>query len=143
MQESFAALRISTPRSARMIELTAHAYQLRARAARPGPEPAGAGWSAPLPLRISNEELCAAARARVVPGPRTVPAGRTRARRAPPRRMTAVQVNGEVQFHPRVSLTSAGRDDIAELLASHPAYPRDDVARLVIVPGKIASIVLR
>jgi hypothetical protein len=28
-------------------------------------------------------------------------------------------------------------------LAAHPAYPRDEVARLVIVPGKIANIVLR
>jgi hypothetical protein len=38
---------------------------------------------------------------------------------------------------------AATRDDIAGLLASHPAYPRDPIARLVIVPGKIASIVLR
>jgi hypothetical protein len=38
---------------------------------------------------------------------------------------------------------SATRDDIAGLLARHPAYPRADIARLVIVPGKIASIVLR
>jgi hypothetical protein len=37
----------------------------------------------------------------------------------------------------------ADRAEIAELLAAHPGYPRDDVARLVILPGKIASIVLR
>jgi leucyl-tRNA synthetase len=53
-----------------------------------------------------------------------------------------VQVNGKVRFTIEVP-ASATRDDIARLLASHPAYPRDDVARLVIVPGKIASIVLR
>jgi leucyl-tRNA synthetase len=53
-----------------------------------------------------------------------------------------VQVNGKVRFTVEVP-ASATRDDIAALLARHPAYPRDDVARLVIVPGKIASIVLR
>jgi leucyl-tRNA synthetase len=53
-----------------------------------------------------------------------------------------VQVNGKVRFTIEVP-ASATRDDIAGLLAGHPAYPRDDVARLVIVPGKIASIVLR
>jgi leucyl-tRNA synthetase len=53
-----------------------------------------------------------------------------------------VQVNGKVRFTIEVP-ASATRDDIARLLASHPAYPGDDVARLVIVPGKIASIVLR
>ena len=53
-----------------------------------------------------------------------------------------VQVNGKVRFTIEVP-ASATRDDIAGFLARHPAYPRDDVARLVIVPGKIASIVLR
>ena len=53
-----------------------------------------------------------------------------------------VQVNGKVRFTIEVP-ASADRDDIANLLAAHPAYPRDQVARLVIVPGKIANIVLR
>jgi len=53
-----------------------------------------------------------------------------------------VQVNGKVRFTIEVP-AAATRDDIAGVLASHPSYPRDDVARLVIVPGKIASIVLR
>ena len=53
-----------------------------------------------------------------------------------------VQVNGKVRFTVEVP-AAASRDDIADLLARHPAYPRDEVARLVIVPGKIASIVLR
>ncbi len=38
------------------------------------------------------------------------------------------------------------REDFAALrfhTAGHPAYPRADIARLVIIPGKIASIVLR
>jgi leucyl-tRNA synthetase len=53
-----------------------------------------------------------------------------------------VQVNGKVRFTIEVP-ASATRDDIAGLLAGHPAYPRDPIARLVIVPGTIASIVLR
>ena len=53
-----------------------------------------------------------------------------------------VQINGKVRFTIEVP-AAATHDDIAGLLARHPAYPRDDVARLVIVPGKIASIVLR
>jgi leucyl-tRNA synthetase len=53
-----------------------------------------------------------------------------------------VQVNGKIRFTIEVPAT-ATRDDIASVLASHPAYPREQIARLVIVPGKIASIVLR
>ena len=53
-----------------------------------------------------------------------------------------VQVNGKVRFTIEVP-AAATRDDIAGVLASHPFYPRDPIARLVIVPGKIASIVLR
>jgi leucyl-tRNA synthetase len=59
-----------------------------------------------------------------------------------------VQVNGKVRFTIEVSAT-ATRDDIAEALTRHPAYPGgpggpgEEIARLVIVPGKIANIVLR
>jgi leucyl-tRNA synthetase len=53
-----------------------------------------------------------------------------------------VQVNGKVRFTIEVPPT-ATRDDIAAALTSHPAYPAEEIARLVIVPGKIASIVLR
>jgi leucyl-tRNA synthetase len=53
-----------------------------------------------------------------------------------------VQVNGKVRFTIEVPAT-ATRDDIAEALTRHPAYPAEEIARLVIVPGKIASIVLR
>jgi len=52
-----------------------------------------------------------------------------------------VQVNGKVRFTIEVP-ASADRDDIADLLAAHPAYPRDQVARLVIVPGKIVNIIV-
>ena len=51
-----------------------------------------------------------------------------------------VQVNGKVRFTIEVS-AAATRDDIAEALTRHPAYPAGEIARLVIVPGKIASIV--
>jgi leucyl-tRNA synthetase len=53
-----------------------------------------------------------------------------------------VQVNGKVRFTIEVP-PSASEAEIAELLARHPEYPRHDVARLVIVPGKIVNIVLR
>jgi leucyl-tRNA synthetase len=53
-----------------------------------------------------------------------------------------VQVDGKVRFTIDVP-ASADQQDIAELLAGHPGYPREDVARLVIVPGKIVNVVLR
>jgi leucyl-tRNA synthetase len=53
-----------------------------------------------------------------------------------------VQVNGKVRFTIEVP-PGASQDEITELLAGHPGYPADEVARLVIVPGKIVSIVLR
>jgi leucyl-tRNA synthetase len=53
-----------------------------------------------------------------------------------------VQVGGKVRFTVDVP-AGASQQEIADLLAAHPEYPRDQVARLVIVPGKIVSIVLR
>jgi leucyl-tRNA synthetase len=53
-----------------------------------------------------------------------------------------VQVDGKVRFTIEVP-PGASQDEITELLAGHPGYPADEVARLVIVPGKIVSIVLR
>jgi len=52
-----------------------------------------------------------------------------------------VQVNGKVRFTIEVP-AAAGQAEIADLLTRHPGYPADDVARLVIVPGKIVNIVL-
>jgi leucyl-tRNA synthetase len=53
-----------------------------------------------------------------------------------------VQVGGKVRFTIDVP-AGASQQEIADLLAAHPEYPRDEVARLVIVPGKIVSVVLR
>jgi leucyl-tRNA synthetase len=53
-----------------------------------------------------------------------------------------VQVDGKVRFTIEVP-AGAGEADITDLLARHPGYPRDDVARLIIVPGKIVNVVLR
>ncbi len=53
-----------------------------------------------------------------------------------------VQVNGKVRFTIDVP-ASATEADIEQVVNGHPDYPRDDVARLVIVPGKIVSVVLR
>jgi leucyl-tRNA synthetase len=53
-----------------------------------------------------------------------------------------VQVNGKRRFTIEVPAT-AGQAEIADLLARHPEFPGDDVARLVILPGKIVNVVLR
>jgi leucyl-tRNA synthetase len=53
-----------------------------------------------------------------------------------------VLLDGKVRFTIEVP-PGASQDEITELLAGHPGYPTDEVARLVIVPGKIVSIVLR
>jgi leucyl-tRNA synthetase len=53
-----------------------------------------------------------------------------------------VQVNGKRRFTIEVP-APAGEAEIADLLARHPEFPADAVARLVIVPGKIVNVVLR
>jgi leucyl-tRNA synthetase len=137
VREDFAALRFHTA-IARIIELTAHAARLpivpRALAeplvlmvAPLAPHLAEELWQ-----RLGHPDSLA-----YEPFPQADPALVTTATVTLP-----VQVNGKVRFTIEVP-ASATRDDIAGLLARHPAYPRDDVARLVIVPGKIASIVLR
>ena len=110
-----------------------------ARAARPGRTAGADGGAAGSAHRRGT---VAAARAPVIPGPRAVPAGRSRAGRRPTSVTLPVQVNGKVRFTIEVP-AQASQQDIADLLASHPGYPHEDVARLVIVPGKIASIILR
>jgi leucyl-tRNA synthetase len=137
VREDFAGLRFHTA-IARIIELTAHASRLpdlpRALAeplvlmvAPLAPHLAEELWQ-----RLGHRESLA-----YEPFPHADPALAVADTVTLP-----VQVNGKVRFTIEVP-ASATRDDIAGLLASHPAYPRDDVARLVIVPGKIASIVLR
>ena len=137
VREDFAALRFHTA-IARIIELTAHASRLP-HMPRALAEPLVL-MVAPLAPHLAEElwqRLGHAGSLAYEPFPQPDPA-----LVADTTVILPVQVNGKVRFTIEVP-ASATRDDIAGLLASHPAYPRDDVARLVIVPGKIASIVLR
>ena len=137
VREDFAALRFHTA-IARIIELTAHASRLP-RMPRALAEPLVL-MVAPLAPHLAEElwqRLGHPGSLAYEPFPQPDPA-----LAADTTVILPVQVNGKVRFTIEVP-TTATRDDIASLLASHPAYPRDDVARLVIVPGKIASIVLR
>jgi leucyl-tRNA synthetase len=137
VREDFAALRFHTA-IARIIELTAHATRLP-RMPRALAEPLVL-MVAPLAPHLAEElwqRLGHADSLAYEPFPQPDPA-----LVADTTVILPVQVNGKVRFTIEVP-ASATRDDIAALLASHPAYPRDDVARLVIVPGKVASIVLR
>jgi len=137
VREDFAALRFHTA-IARIIELTAHASRLP-RVPRALAEPLVL-LVAPLAPHIAEElwqRLGHASSLAREPFPQADPALAATTTVTLP-----VQVNGKVRFTIEVP-ASADRDDIADLLAAHPAYPRDQVARLVIVPGKIANIVLR
>ena len=135
--EDFAALRFNTA-IARLIELTAHAARLD-RFPRALAEPLVL-MVAPLAPHIAEElwqRLGHPASLAYEPFPQADPALAAEARVTLP-----VQVDGKVRFTIEVP-ASAGQQDIAELLAGHPDYPRYDVARLVIVPGKIVNVVLR
>ena len=137
VREDFAALRFHTA-IARIIELTAHASRLPCTP-RALAEPLVL-MVAPLAPHLAEElwqRLGHPGSLAYEPFPQADPALAADATVTLP-----VQVNGKVRFTIEVP-ASATRDDIAGVLADHPAYPRDDVARLVIVPGKIASIVLR
>jgi leucyl-tRNA synthetase len=137
VREDFAALRFHTA-IARIIELSAHASRLP-RVPRALAEPLVL-MVAPLAPHIAEElwqRLGHPSSLAREPFPQADPA------LAAVKTVTLpVQVNGKVRFTVEVP-AQAGQAEIAELLAAHPGYPRDDVARLVIVPGKIASIVLR
>jgi leucyl-tRNA synthetase len=137
VREDFAALRFHTA-IARIIELTAHASRLP-RMPRALAEPLVL-MVAPLAPHLAEElwqRLGHPGSLAYEPFPQPDPALAADATVTLP-----VQVNGKVRFTIEVP-AAATRDDIAGLLARHPAYPRDPIARLVIVPGKIASIVLR
>ncbi len=137
VREDFAALRFHTA-IARIIELTAHASRLP-RVPRALAEPLVL-MVAPLAPHIAEElwqRLGHPSSLTREPFPQADPALAATASLTLP-----VQVNGKVRFTVDVPAT-ANRDDIAELLARHPAYPAGHVTRLVIVPGKIANIVLR
>jgi leucyl-tRNA synthetase len=135
--EDFAALRFNTA-IARLIELTAHLSRLDGFP-RVLAEPLVL-MVAPLAPHIAEElwqRLGHPASLAYEPFPQADPALAAEASVRMP-----VQVDGKVRFTIEVP-TSAGQQDIAQLLASHPQYPQNDVARLVIVPGKIANVVLR
>jgi leucyl-tRNA synthetase len=137
VREDFAALRFHTA-IARIIELTAHAARLP-RVPRALAEPLVL-MVAPLAPHLAEElwqRLGHPESLAREPFPQADPALVEAATVTLP-----VQVNGKVRFTIEVP-ASATRDDIAGFLARHPAYPRADIARLIIVPGKIASIVLR
>ena len=137
MREDFAALRFHTA-IARIIELTAHASRLP-RVPRALAEPLVL-MVAPLAPHIAEElwqRLGHPSSLAREPFPQADPELAATVSVTLP-----VQVNGKVRFTIEVP-AQASQQDIAELLAAHPAYPRENVARLVIVPGKIANIVLR
>ena len=137
VREDFAALRFHTA-IARIIELTTHASRLPC-VPRALAEPLVL-MVAPLAPHIAEElwqRLGHPSSLAREPFPQADPALAATATVTLP-----VQVNGKVRFTIEVP-AQASQQDIADLLTAHPAYPSDDVARLVIVPGKIASIVLR
>jgi leucyl-tRNA synthetase len=137
VREDFAALRFNTA-IARLITLTAHATRLA------GPPRALAEplvlMVAPLAPHVA-EELWrrighpASLAYEPFPSPDAAPA-------ADDTVTLPVQVNGKVRFTIEVA-AQASQEQIAALLASHPGYPREEVAHVVIVPGKIVNVVLR
>jgi leucyl-tRNA synthetase len=137
VRDDFAALRFNTA-IARIIELTAHAARL-AEVPRALAEPLVL-MVAPLAPHIAEELWRRLGHPRSLayePFPRADPALAAEATVTLP-----VQVNGKRRFTIEVP-AQAGRAEIADLLARHPEFPADDVARLVIVPGKIVNVVLQ
>jgi leucyl-tRNA synthetase len=137
VRDDFAALRFNTA-IARIIELTARAARLP-RVPRALAEPLVL-MVAPLAPHIAEElwqRLGHPASLADEPFPQPDPALAAETTVTLP-----VQVNGKVRFTIEVP-AGAGEADITDLLARHPGYPRDDVARLIIVPGKIVNLVLR
>jgi leucyl-tRNA synthetase len=137
VRDDFAALRFNTA-IARLIELTAHAARL-AQVPRALAEPLVL-MVAPLAPHIAEElwqRLGHPGSLAYEPFPCGDPALAAEATVTLP-----VQVNGKRRFAIEVP-ASAGEAEITETLARHPEFPAGDVARLVIVPGKIVNVVLR
>jgi leucyl-tRNA synthetase len=65
---------------------------------------------------------------------------------AAPAIVIPVQVNGKTRFQVEVP-AGAGEDEIEAIVTAHPRYAQftadTPVARLIIVPGRIANIVTR
>jgi leucyl-tRNA synthetase len=137
VRDDFAALRFNTA-IARVIELTAHASRLP-RVPRDLAEPLVL-MVAPLAPHVAEElwqRLGHPASLAYEPFPQADPAWAVKERVTLP-----VQVNGKVRFTLEVP-ASASEAEISELLARHPRYPQSNVARLVIVPGKIVNVLTR
>jgi len=136
VREDFAALRFNTA-IARIIELTAHASRLD-RVPRALAEPLVL-MVAPLAPHVAEElwqRLGHPGSLAYEAFPHGDPALAAEATVTLP-----VQVNGKRRFTIDVP-AAAGEAEIADLLTRHPGYPADNIARLVIVPGKIVNIVL-
>ena len=137
VRDDFAALRFNTA-IARLIELTAHASRLP-RMPRALAEPMIL-MLAPLAPHLAEElwqRLGHESSLAYEPFPRADPV------LAEAETVTLpVQVNGKVRFTIDVP-AAAAEADIQQVLAGHPGYPGGEVARLVIVPGKIVNVVLR
>jgi leucyl-tRNA synthetase len=137
VRDDFAALRFNTA-IARLIELTTHASRLpRMPRALAAPMIL---MLAPLAPHLAEElwqRLGHASSLTFEPFPQADPALAAAGTVTLP-----VQVNGKVRFTVDVpaSATEAG---IEQAVRSHPDYPHDDIARMVIVPGKIVSVILR
>ncbi len=137
VREDYTALRFNTA-IARIIGLTAHASRLT-RVPRALAEPLVL-MVAPLAPHVAEElwqRLGHPGSLAYEPFPSGDPALAAEATVTLP-----VQVNGKRRFTIEVP-AAAGQAEIAELLARHPEFPGRDVARLVIVPGKIVNVVLR
>ena len=137
VRDDFAALRFNTA-IARIIELTAHASRLD-HAPRALTEPLVL-MVAPLAPHVAEElwqRLGHSASLVYEPFPQPDPA-----LAAEPTVTLPVQVNGKRRFTLEVP-AAASEAQIADLLRRHPEFPAADVARLVIVPGKIVNVVLR
>jgi leucyl-tRNA synthetase len=137
VREDFVGLRFNTA-IARLITLTAHASRL------PGVPRALAEplvlMVAPLAPHVAEDlwqRLGHASTLAYEPFPEPDPALVTEDTTTLP-----VLLDGKVRFTIEVP-AGASQDEITELLAGHPGYPKNKVARIVIVPGKIVSIVLR
>jgi leucyl-tRNA synthetase len=137
VRDDFAALRFNTA-IARIIELTAHASRLD-HVPRALAEPLVL-MVAPLAPHAAEElwqRLGHPASLAYEPFPQPDPA-----LAAEPTVTLPVQVNGKRRFTIEVPAT-ANEAEIADVAARHPEFPADAVVRLVIVPGKIVSVVLR
>jgi leucyl-tRNA synthetase len=138
VREDFAALRFNTA-IARLIELTGHASRL-AEVPRALAEPLVL-MMAPLAPHIAEElwhRLGHPGSLVFEPFPAPDPLLADLAAEASV--TLPVQVDGKVRFTIEVP-ASATEQEIADAAAAHPGYPSHDVSRLVIVPGKIVSVV--